>query len=253
MNQPDARPDPPQGAGDPAGDPADALRDRVRALAHGAVARGEPTAWFDALYREAGGDPARIPWADLTPHAALVAWLQGAGDLTGQRAVCVGCGLGDDAEELARRGARTTAFDVSGAAVDWCRRRFPGSQVDHRVADLLAPPPDWRQAFDLVVEVYTIQALPLALREPAIRAVADLVAPGGRVLIVCRGRDDDEPAAGPPWPLSRRDLQAFVAAGLREVSFEDWREPPAPGREPSTVRRFTAVYERAARGPIAST
>lgn len=216
-------------------------RARVRALAEDALARGQPTGWFDPLYREARGDPSRVPWADLAPHPALAAWLDQAGDLTGARAVVVGCGLGDDAEAVARRGARTLAFDVSPAAVDWCRARFPGSTVDYTVGDLLALPPGWRRAFDLVVEVYTVQSLPLPLRERALHGVADLAAPGGRVVVICRGRDDDEPPAGPPWPLSRRDLRALAAAGLREVSFEDWREPPTPGREPSTVRRFTSI------------
>ncbi len=224
--------------------PSDDPRARARALAHEALARGEPTTWFDALYRGAGGDAARIPWADLRPHPELVSWLDQAGDLTGARVVCVGCGLGDDAEEVARRGARTTAFDVSVAAVDWCRRRFPGSHVDYRVADLLALPPDWRRSFDLVVEIYTIQSLPLALRERAIAAVSDLVKPGGRAFVVCRGRDDDAPPSGPPWPLSRRELAAFGAAGLREASFEDWHEPPTH-KDAATVHRFTMVYERA--------
>ncbi len=113
------------------------------------------------------------------------------------------------------------------------------------MADLHDLPREWRRAFDLVVEIYTIQALPLATRPRAIAAVADLVAPGGGALVVCRGRDDDAPAVGPPWALSRQDLAAFCAAGLREASFDDWREPPSPVTgEPSTVRRFTAVFER---------
>lgn len=222
----------------------DERRERARALAREALARGEPTAWFDALYREAAGDAAAVPWADLRPHPALVELLDRAGDLTGARAVCVGCGLGDDAEELARRGARTTAFDVSPEAVAWCRRRFPSSPVEHHVADLLALPAAWRRAFDLVVEVHTIQALPPTLRERAIGAVAELVAPGGRALVVCRGRDDDALVDGPPWPLSRQELSAFAAAGLREVSLEDRSEPPASPGAPA-ARRFTAVYERA--------
>jgi hypothetical protein len=224
--------------------PGEDPRARARALADDALARGQPTGWFDPLYREARGDPSRVPWADLAPHPSLAAWLAGAGDLSSARAIVVGCGLGDDAEEVAHRGARTLAFDVSPAAVDWCRARWPRSKVDYTVGDLLAPPPEWRRAFDLVIEIYTVQSLPLALRERALHAVADLAAPGARVVVICRGRGDDEPPSGPPWPLSRRDLSALSAAGLRELSFEDWREPPTPGREPSTVRRFTATYER---------
>jgi hypothetical protein len=33
-----------------------------------------------------------------------------------------------------------------------------GTPVTFRVADLLAPPPEWAGAFDLVAEPYTVQA-----------------------------------------------------------------------------------------------
>ena len=33
--------------------------------------------------------------------------------------------VGDDAEYLASRMARVTAFDVSPTSIDWCRKRFP--------------------------------------------------------------------------------------------------------------------------------
>ena len=55
------------------------------------------------------------------------------------------------------------------------RRPSPGakrgsrdSAVTYAVGDLLAPPPDWRHAFDFVLEVYTLQVLPRELREQAI-------------------------------------------------------------------------------------
>ena len=76
----------------------------------------------------------------------------------------VGCGLGDDAEELARRGYDAAAFDVIEKAIAWCRRRFPDSAVDYRVADVFALPEEWQRAFDLVVEIQTIESLPIADR-----------------------------------------------------------------------------------------
>ena len=57
----------------------DESRIRARALADSAVARGEPLAWFDQLYRDAARDPGLIPWADLAPNPNLVAWVAGAG------------------------------------------------------------------------------------------------------------------------------------------------------------------------------
>src|SRR5438105_2697348 len=147
---------------------ADDARARVQALARGALEKGEPTAWFEALYREASGDASRVPWADLAPNAALAAWAANPRALLGTRdAVVVGCGLGHDAEFLAAKGLAVTAFDVSPSAIEWARRLHPRSSVRYEVADLFALPPSLFGAFDLAVEVYTLQALPRAARAGA--------------------------------------------------------------------------------------
>jgi hypothetical protein len=67
------------------------------------------------------------------PNPSLVVWL-GAHAVSG-RSLKVGAGLGDDAEELARRGLAVTAFDVAPTAIERARRRFPESGVDYVVAD----------------------------------------------------------------------------------------------------------------------
>ncbi len=69
------------------------------------------------------------------------------------------------------------AFDVSPTAVAEAAQRFAGSPVKYQVADLLAPPPEWTGAFDLVVEIYTVQALygearVAAIGKPAHRALS---------------------------------------------------------------------------------
>ncbi len=205
-----------------------------------ALADNNPTAWFDAVYAAAEEGRGTIPWAQMAPHPDLVAWLDreqvnGAG----RRALVVGCGLGDDAEELARRGFAVTAFDVAPRAVAACRRRFPGSAVDYQVADLLAAPGDWRGAFDLVLESHTLQSRPWDWCAPAIQAVARFAAPGGMALVLCLGRDPADDRRGIPWPLSRAELAEFARAGLREESFEELRD--SAGR-----RRFRILYRRPA-------
>lgn len=194
--------------------------------------------WFEAVYELAGGDAARVPWGDLVPHPLLVDWLVGH-DIAGLTALDVGCGLGDNAEALAAKGARTSAFDLSQKAVDWAASRFPHSTVDYRAADLFAPPSEWRQKFDLVHECYTLQALPAALLPQAATALAGFVAPGGRLLVIARARPNPEAPAGPPWPLSRENIEALAVDGLSLVSVENL-EPPG---EPSHWR---ALYRRAA-------
>lgn len=205
------------------------------------LSAGDAVGWFESLYAAAAGNPSVIPWADLKPNPNLVDWLNRGEIPFAGRAVTVGCGLGDDAEELARRGFDVTAFDVSPTAIDWCRKRFPNSKVNYAVADLLNPPDDWRRRFDFVHETYTLQALPLEFRPRATHSVADFIAPGGHALIICRARDNDTPPAGPPWPLSREDLDQFIRnEHLIQTSFEDYQDA---SDDPPT-RRFRVAYRR---------
>jgi hypothetical protein len=215
-------------------------RERTKQLQAEFSASDTPLAWFDALYREAKGDASAIPWADLQDNPLFVEWRDRRElDLRSRSSLVVGCGLGDDAETVATSGGRVTAFDLSPTAIDWCRRRFPKSSVRYLSADLFNLPEDWHRAFDFVLEINTLQALPAELRPRAIARVADLIAPAGTLLVICRGREANEPAVGPPWPLVVTELDAFDRAGLSRVSFDDrvdQHDPP--------VRRFVVEFSR---------
>lgn len=218
-------------------------REEVRRLARESLARGDATGWFEQLYRLAGHDFARIPWADLVPNPQLVSWLASpaarAAASAGGACIVVGCGLGDDAEALAAAGFAVVAFDVSPTAIEVCRRRFPGSRVDYVVADLLDPPAAWHGRFALVVEAYTLQVLPPPARTLALQSLPRLVAPGGRLLVVCRAREPEEPEGRLPWPITRAELDALREHGVEELAFErllDDETPPVP--------RFRALYGR---------
>jgi 2-polyprenyl-3-methyl-5-hydroxy-6-metoxy-1,4-benzoquinol methylase len=171
-------------------------------------------AWFEAVYRLADGDPAGVPWANLAPHPLLADWLAEQGPLRGLRTLDIGCGLGDNAEALAAAGASVVAFDLVEEAILWARQRFPRSAIRYEQADLFAPPREWRGAFDLVHECYTLQALPEALLPEAAQAIAALIAPGGRLLAIARARDEGQEIAGPPWPLTQRQIDALGVGGL---------------------------------------
>jgi SAM-dependent methyltransferase len=147
---------------------------------------------------------------------------------------------------LARLGYATTAFDISATAIGLARERHPGTKVDYHVADLLEPPPRWRRRFSLVVESNNVQALPRDLRARAIASVRDFVAPGGRLLVLAAASatgDDD----GPPWPLTRDEVEAYGEGGMLIERVEElpgrWRgwftrEPRAPRElsEPDELR-----------------
>lgn len=215
-------------------------RNKARKLAHAAIARGEPLAWFEELYSQAeASEPSSIPWADLEPNPNLVDWLNREQvDGVGKQALNVGCGLGDDAEELARRGFSVVAFDISPSAVSTATKRFPGSRVDYTVADLFQPPADWVVRFDLVQESYTLQVLPPTLRLEAMTKLASFVSPGGSLLLIARARDESDDAGPMPWPLTRSELDRFLECGLIATRFEEYvddEEPP--------VRRFRVEYQ----------
>jgi len=202
----------------------------ARRLASGALAEGEPTGWFEPLYAAAEVGQAVVPWDRGMPHPLLVAWADATGlEGAGRCALVVGCGLGEDAEFMATFGFDTVAFDVSASAIRAARRRFPDSPVDYVTADLLDPPASWRYAFDLVVESMTLQALPDPPRRYAIPHVGHMVAPGGTLLVIARARDDGaEPDDGPPWSLTRAEIDALTVTGLRPVRIEEFRDSGPP-------------------------
>src|ERR1700761_4975859 len=199
---------------------------------------GEPT--FEQIYREAGDNLAAVPWASLAPMPALVDWLdaQPPPPAAKTRALIVACGLGDDAEEVSRRGYQVTAFDLVPAAIEHCRQRFPDSAVDYQVADVFQLPEAWARRFGLVVEIRTLQSLPLDQRAEAAASIAATVAPGGRVFVHGLYRDDGQPAGHRPWPLSPGDLAGFDRAGLSE------NERAVEIIGPGSKRSVTAVYTR---------
>jgi SAM-dependent methyltransferase len=216
-----------------------ASRDEMRRIAAESIAQGDATGWFERFYRQAGGDWDRVPWADRRPNPYLVAWLRTftAAPIR-KRCLVVGCGLGDDAEALASAGFDVTAFDIAPTAIEAARHRFPRSGVDYVVADVLRPPAAWAGAFDLIFEAFTLQALPPPPRHAAIRSIAGLVAPGGRVFVLCRARDEGEPAGELPWPLTRQELALFEEAGLRATTVDVVFDETPP------VRRFRAFFDR---------
>lgn len=225
----------------------DRARARVRALAREALRVDRPTDWFERLYQEAGNDPTQVPWADLAPNPALVAWAQRPHALHRMKtAAVIGCGLGHDAEFLAGLGLEVLAFDVSSTAIEWAKRLHPGTSVRYETQDLFALPPAWRERFDLVVEVYTLQALPQKARIGAAAALRSLIAPGGALFVYTRLRDDGPDAAplvetesGPPWPLGRLEFARFVEGLFPDVALVEGPDAtdPAIVRAHGTWRR----------------
>lgn len=215
-------------------------RARARELAEEFAGKGSATGWFEALYAEAAGDNEKIPWADLEPNKYFQPWAEERGlKGDGRKALVVGCGLGDDARFLWEMGFTVTGFDISPTAIEWARKLHADTDIQFETMDLFEPFRGWPGAFEFVLEIYTIQPLPIEMRPQVIDAVAGFVARGGKLVVVTSGREDDEETDVLPWPLSRRDLSRFGENGLKEVSFTEM-----PDDEDG--RRFVVEYERQA-------
>jgi SAM-dependent methyltransferase len=212
---------------------------RAEDFAAQAIAAGKPTAWFDQIYAAGRRGEVSLPWDLGPPNPLLVEWaarerVSGAG----RSAVVVGAGLGRDAEFVGGLGFETAAFDVSETAVALVCERYPDSPVRYTVADLLELPEELTHAFDLVVESYTVQALPVDVRPQAVRNVARLVGPGGTLLVIAGVRDESEPVRDrPPWPLTRAEIDSFATDGLVPVELRLTEVPSK--RWTATLRRPT--------------
>lgn len=170
---------------------------------------------FEAMYAGAEAGGSRPPWDYGAARPQLVEWAESR-DLAGggSNALVVGCGYGGDAELLASRGFRTTAFDFAPTAIAGARRRYPASEVSYLVADVLDLPHEWQGTFDLVVESLTVQSMPPEQHAVAARNIAALVAPGGTLLVLATTREEQSEVTGPPWPLTRGEVEMFADGDL---------------------------------------
>jgi SAM-dependent methyltransferase len=222
--------------------PNEDARERARRFAAEFIAKHDDPNWHAKLCSSSASDSDLASWSNLTPDPLLIDWLTvHLSPPVCVRALVVGCGLGDDAEELADWGFKVTAFDISTAAIEWCRDRFVGSAVTYVVGDLLHPPAEFLGSFDFILEDSTLQTMGRAAVGVAVKNLSDLLSPGGMLLIITRGRRDSEPIPQTaPLPLMRADLDPIERVpGMRLIQFEDFMDHEDP-----PVRRFRAVYRK---------
>lgn len=182
------------------------------------------TFWND-FYR--GGSPA----TSGRPGLALA---QFAGPIIPGNALELGCGKGDDAVWLARRGWAVTAVDVSTVALSLAVGNAEAAGVAERIRfeahDLAMSFP--AGTFDLVVASFLHSPQEWPRAEVLIRA-AGAVAPGGHLLLVEHG-------SRAPWSWSAEDYRFPTA----EETLAAMRLPPEAWRI-----RCLCPIARVAKGP----
>lgn len=134
-------------------------------------------------------------FAEITEGAYAV-WLEEMLPVGGRSAVDLGCGSGQFTGMLAERYERVLAVDISAGQLEIARRRHKNPNVTYSQKDIQEVMPERDGRFDLVLSVTALHHLP----DPysTLQHVRDLVAPGGRVVVI------DVVAHTPSWAMRSR-------------------------------------------------
>ncbi len=126
-----------------------------------------------------------------------------------------GAGRGHDARLLARHGYRVHGFDFAAPAIREAQRlaEEEGVSVTFERRDIFTLDRHYESAFDGVWEYTCFCAIDPARREEYVRLVHAILRPGG-LFLACffplrEGTD------GPPFPVSRAEIERLLGRGFR--------------------------------------
>lgn len=136
------------------------------------------------------------------------------------RIVDVGCGTGDLAIELARRGFAVTGIDAAPTAIERARAKAAeaGVSIDFRLLDALRLD-ELGSVFDTAIDSGLFHVFSDDDRRAYVRGLWHALPPGGRLILLCFS--DRETRDGGPRRISEADLRHAFRDGW-EVS---WLEP----------------------------
>lgn len=180
--------------------------------------------FWDGLYAEK-----QDGWELGEAAPALQACLASGRSFTaGARVAIPGCGRGHDARLLARHGFAVTGFDFAEAAVTEARELASRERlaVTFEQRDVFTLAEDYAGGFDGVWEYTCFCAIDPDRRTEYIRALHDILKPGGTLLACFYPLRDG--TDGPPFPVSRVGIEAALAPMFEIV--EAGPPPASPER-----------------------
>jgi SAM-dependent methyltransferase len=182
-----------------------------------------PTDWEEQYQK---GD---TPWDKGAPSPGLVDFL--ATEPLRGRVLVPGCGAGHDVRAIAHSAKEVVGVDVAPSAIELARGFLRVGGERYELANLFDLPASMRGSSDWVWEHTCFCAIEPALRPAYVAAVAGALRLGGGLLaIFYLDPGNDDPSAGPPYGVSRDDLNMLFAAHFDLE--REWLPARAyPGRE----------------------
>jgi len=168
--------------------------------------------FFDLWYRF--GKP---PWIINQAQPDLIAAVK-KGEVRGPKVLDIGCGAGNNAIYLARRGFDVTGVDVSAKAISIAKQRAREAKVDVKFITLDALKiRTLNKKFDTIIDFGLFHNLK-GDSERYVRALSDVCVSKGQLLLLCFSDQAGEYGVYPhfyPKPMSQDEIRASFSKGWK--------------------------------------
>ncbi|MEZ6018529.1 MAG: class I SAM-dependent methyltransferase [Planctomycetota bacterium] len=202
----------------------------LRGLQAEAADRGDPIGWFEPLYAKALEGQVDAPWEETAkPTPCCASGSKSAARRPRQTRPRSGLRPRPRRPPARRIGYRVDAVDLSASAIALARQHnsHPATRPDF-AKPTCSNPRRSSNAFDLIVEIYTLQAIPKTSPAPHPRPPRCL-APGGELLVICRARDGQRRPKARRGPRRIRNTRPDAdPEGLKLVQLERFHDGEDP-------------------------